>query len=418
VLLRLWVATAIPTQPISDFLEYMRTAQSLIRTGRYEIAPNVPNGNHPPAYPLLLSIGFRFAPEGAELLAAKAINAGLSALAVLFGAMLARRFWGPAAGLWTAAWIAFFPRSLLMSDLIASENLFAPLLLLFLLLCALSWTSGRRLALAAGIGLVVGALALTRSVAYFLPVVWIIGALAARRPLRTWILELALILGAQHALMLPWAIRNAHTFGRFTFLNTVGGVGLFIGNNAHATGEWQPWNDDLDRLRPGIHAQGAVAVDDAARQEAWRWIRGNPGRAAALYAHKLRIILTEDSTAANFSIFIEGVSTPDAPSAVLPGPHPMKAHPAFVRRVLRISGLLLAAAALGGWVLLVRGARGGSIVSRALAVGFAATALYVPLLSAAIAVSGRYRWPAEDAIMPLAGLFCAWITSGTRRRSP
>ncbi|MEP6994646.1 MAG: hypothetical protein ABI968_09010 [Acidobacteriota bacterium] len=415
VLLRLWIATAIPTQPISDFLEYMRTAQSLLHTGRYEAAPNVPDGNHPPAYPLLLSLGFRFVPAGCELFTAKVINAGLSTLAAFLGAMLARRFWGPAAGLWTAAWVAFFPRSLLMADLVASENLFAPLLLLFLLLCAISWTSDRRPALAVAIGLVVGALALTRSVAYFLPVVWIFGALAARRPWRTWTAELFVILIAQHALMLPWAVRNARTFGRFTFLNTVGGVGLFIGNNDHATGEWQPWNEALDRLRPGIHAQGAVAVDDAARQEAWRWIRANPGRAAALYAHKLRVILTDDSMAANFAIFIEAAPPPDASSAVLPGPHPLKAHRALVYRVLRLSGLLLAAAALGGFFLLVRSASAGSIVSRALSVGFAATALYVPVLSAAIAVSGRYRWPAEDAIMPLAGLFCAWITSGGRR---
>ena len=49
-----------------------------------------------------------------------------------------------------------------MADLIASENLFAPLLYLFLLLCAISWTGGRRPALAAAIGAVVGALALTR----------------------------------------------------------------------------------------------------------------------------------------------------------------------------------------------------------------------------------------------------------------
>ena len=343
--LRLWIAIEIPSRPISDFAEYFKTAESLLKTGRYEIAPGHPNGNHPPAYPLLLTVPLRIAPPGEGLFAAKCLNAGLSALTVLLGATLARRFWGPAAGLWTAGWIAFFPRALLSSDLLASENLFTPLLLLFLLLCAISWTSGRRPLLAASIGLVVGALALTRSVAYLLPVVWVLGALAARRPLRIWAAELLLLLAVQHAVMLPWAMRNARTFGRFTFLNNVGGMGLFIGNNPNATGRWYPWADDLERLHPGVHARGMLAVNDAAREEARRWIRENPGRAAALYLHKLRLILTDDSDAANFTIFAEGLSSSGERRAVLPGPHPLKAHGALLRRILRVSGLLLAAAA-------------------------------------------------------------------------
>jgi len=41
----------------------------------------------------------------------------------------------------------------------------------------------------------------------------------------------------------------------------------------------------------------------------------------------------------------------------------------------------------------------------------------VPVVSAAIAVNGRYRWPAEDAIMPLAGLGLAWLAKSRRLRS-
>jgi hypothetical protein len=412
VVLRLGLAVAIPTRPISDFAEYFATARSLVGVGRYEMSPGTPNGNHPPAYALLLADAIRVAPPGAELLAAKSLNAALSALAVLLGAAFARRLAGPAAGLWAAFWTAFFPRSLLSSGLVASENLFAPLLLLFLLLCSASWTSARRPSVAAAIGLVVGALALTRSVAYLLPVVWLLGALAARRPARTWAAELLLILAVQHALMLPWALRNARTFGRFTFLNQVGGIGLFIGNNPNADGHWYPWADDLERLRPGVHARGLVAVDAAAREEAWTWIRTNPGRAAALYAHKLRLILTDDSDAANFAILVDAASPSGERVVALPGPHPLKDHAAALRRILRVAGLLLAAAGLGGWILLARRALAGSRPAAALAAGLAAAVLYVPVLSAAIAVSGRYRWPAEDALMPLAGIFCAWLSTG------
>jgi hypothetical protein len=157
-----------------------------------------------------------------------------------------------------------------------------------------------------------------------------------------------------------------------------------------------------------------VAVDDAARQEGWRWMRTNPGRAAELYARKLWIVLTDDSIVADFAIFGEGMGPPFPVGPVVAGPHPLKTRVRLVAGILRTSGVLLYVAALGGIVLLVRSAREGSLVSRALAVGFCAAALSIPVFSAVIAVNGRYRWPMEDAIMPLAGLFLARATSGPR----
>ena len=107
-LIRVCVAIQIPTMPVSDFWEYMRSAQSLARTGRYEASPGVPNTGHPPAYPLLLSLALRLAPAD-DLFAAKLVNFTLAVLAGLLGATLARRFWGDTAALCTAAWLAFFP---------------------------------------------------------------------------------------------------------------------------------------------------------------------------------------------------------------------------------------------------------------------------------------------------------------------
>jgi 4-amino-4-deoxy-L-arabinose transferase-like glycosyltransferase len=413
-LIRVCVAVEIPTVPVSDFWEYMRSAQSLARTGRYEASPGIPNSGHPPAYPLLLSLALRLAPPD-DLFAAKLVNFTLAVLAGLLGATFARRFWGDTAALCTAAWLAFFPRSLLTADLIASENLFSPLLLLFLLLAAISWTRRPSFLLAASIGGVIGLLTLTRSVAYFLPIVWLVGAVASRRPARRLAAELLLVVVAEHAVLLPWAMRNSRAVGRFTFLNTVGGVGLFIGNNSHATGDWYDWIADLETLRPGISRLGPIAIDRAAREEALRWIAGNPGSAALLYVRKLRIILTDDGLAAAFTIFGEGNSPPGQPASVLPGPSPLKRHPQAVHRLLRASGVLLALCALGGFVLLVRRARKGSVVDRTLAAGFVAAALYVPIVSAAIAVNGRYRWPVEDVITPLAGLFLSKAASLLRR---
>ena len=154
-----------------------------------------------------------------------------------------------------------------------------------------------------------------------------------------------------------------------------------------------------------------MAIDDAARAEAWRWIREHPGAAARGYLRRLGIVLKDDAFAAEFAIFARSIPHRGGPLAVLPEGHPLERRRGLVHAVLRISGVLLAAAALGGFWLLVRGARAGSLRDRILTAGFLAAALYVPLVSAVMAVNGRYRWAAEDVIVPLAGLFFARLSS-------
>ena len=121
-LARVAVILWIPTQPVSDFYGFFRVAQNLAAVGRYEAKPGLPDNGRSPAYPALLSLAFRAAPER-ELAAAKAVNVGLFVGAALAAAALARRLWGDAGGLWTAALLSFLPRPVLMTDLVASENL-------------------------------------------------------------------------------------------------------------------------------------------------------------------------------------------------------------------------------------------------------------------------------------------------------
>jgi 4-amino-4-deoxy-L-arabinose transferase-like glycosyltransferase len=412
VLARIAVLAWIPTRPVSDFYGFFRVAQNVAATGRFQAKPGVPDGGRSPAYPILLATVFRAVSAGGALGAAKAANLGLGALAATVGAALARRLWGSAAGLWTAALVSFLPRPLLMTDLVASENLLAPLLFLFLLACAESWTRASFRS-AAGVGLLAGLMCLTRAVLYAVPLVWLAGVVAKRRPWRRAVGELAVVLAIEHLVLLPWALRNADALGRATPFHAVGGVGLFIANNEHATGEWYRWGDDLERLRPGVFGQGAIAIDDAACAEALRWIRENPGLAVLGYLGRLKTILTDDAFPATFAIFAEAIPAPAALKPVLPGPHALKNHPRTVVWVLRVSGLLLFAAAAGGFAILVRRARAESRRSRALAAGFLCAALYLPLAAAASAANGRSRWMTEDAVTPVAGMFLA---AAARRR--
>lgn len=211
-LLRVAVTLTLPARPFSDFQMYFAMAESLADSGSLRwVLPM-----HPPGYPAVLAPVFLLTPGIDRLLVTKLINCLLGLATVLLGAGLARRLWGENAALVAATVFAFAPRQLLMPSLVASENLFTPLLFVFV------------------------GLALTRTVAYFAGVVWLAAALAGGRKWRDLAREFALVLLVQHAVMLPWALSNLKHHGRFSFLTCSSGIGLFIGNNDNATGLWYP----------------------------------------------------------------------------------------------------------------------------------------------------------------------------------
>jgi 4-amino-4-deoxy-L-arabinose transferase-like glycosyltransferase len=234
--LRLLMVLAVPTQPVSDFWEYFQRAENFVRPGPAQPIPGVTDAGHPPAYPLFLA-AFMFL-ASPHIFAAKLANCVLGTLTILIGAGLARELGGPKVGVWAAILFSFCPGLLLMPLILASENLFSPLLLLFAWVAVKRWRTDRSSRLAALAGLCIGAAALTRSIGYFLPIVWLAGMAAKRIRLRVILSELAVLLAVEHAVMLPWALHNARASGRFTFLGDLGGVGLFIGNNPNATGGW------------------------------------------------------------------------------------------------------------------------------------------------------------------------------------
>lgn len=414
-LARVAVVLVIPTQPVSDFWEYYQRAIHLAGSGQYDAIPGIVDANHPPAYPLLLAIEFWAFPGTDPLLIAKILNCLLGTLSIGIGARIAHLLWGERAAVFAAFCFAFYPRYLLMPCLLASENLFTPLLLLFVYIVAKSFREDRLLRFAAAAGCVIGLLALTRSVAYAFAAIWLAAAWAMGRRWRAVLAEMALLLSLQHAVMLPWAVRNKKDLGRFTFLTSVGGVGLFIGNNPRATGEWYDWQADLERAQPGILSKSVIEIDDAARQEAVRWIKKHPGQAAKLYLEKLRLTVVQDTTVAGWAIYGQNISPPVPPTPVLPGPHWLKDHRRLVISILRMAAAFLCLLGLGGLTLLFREAlRSRAGLDRAVAATFLVAAAYVPLLSALIAVNGRYRWPTEDLLMPVAAMFLVWLTPNAK----
>ena len=125
LLLRVAVVLTVPTQPTSDFWSYYHRGLNLAQHGRYEAFLGRADATYPPLYSMLLAVTFLAAPAH-TLLAGKLLNCVLGVATILIGALIARRLGGDRAGLVAAGFLAFFPRSLLLPCLLASENLFSP----------------------------------------------------------------------------------------------------------------------------------------------------------------------------------------------------------------------------------------------------------------------------------------------------
>ncbi len=418
-MLRLAVVHWVPTQPASDFWGYYHRALNLVATGKYDAIRGRADATHPPLYALAIAPSFLAFPRH-TLGAAKIVNCGLGALAIVLVGILGRRLGGDRAGI-VAAWtLALLPRALLMACLLASENLYSPILFGLVWVLVESGRARNTSRLAALAGLLLGLAALTRTVAYYMFPIWILPALAARRKWRRILGELALLLLVQHAIMLPWALRNRAVLGRFLFTNTAGGYGLYLGNNPKATGDWYDGSADLNKVEPNVFAHGALAIDDLSRRVAWQWMRENPREALRLYFVKFGIIFRQTFIMASFTVSATNVTPPVPGIDVLPGPHFLKRHPYALNGILFATGWALVYAGVGGWIVLfARARRTRSPDDWTPALVLPAATLFVPVISALIAVNGRYRWPVEDLLVPAAALLVAVALDAWRRpRAP
>lgn len=412
--LRLAVVLGVPTQPIDDFWSYFLRSQALAERGEYGVVPGKPDASYPPGYPLLLSLAQT---ASDPLLAARLLNVLLGTAAVVLTGLLTRRLWGEAAGWMAAALAALYPRAVAMSGILASENLFSPFLLLSVLLLAGSWDRPRDLRGAAWAGVALGLLTLTRPIGYLFWALWPASSWIAGKRWRAILAETLLVLAVQHAVLLPWAVRNQATLGRFTFLSSVGGVDLFIGNNPQATGVWMYWVPALKEIHPGLDGRPAFEVDDLARDAALAWMRENPTKAASLYLVKLRHILFEDeSYALHYLVTGIGDAFPDQGRAVVAGPHFLKTHERAAATVLngfhRATFWLGLAGCLGLALAALRKKSRRYAAQAFLLLGGAA---YFVLLAAVFLASTRFRWPAMDLLLPATALAMTWIA---RRRRP
>lgn len=404
VLLRVCVVVLIPTRLASDPWSYFQRAQNVLRHGRYEAFPGHLDANFPPAYPLAIAAASAIGPQESGLFRAKLLNCLLGGAGIVLMGLLARRLFSATTGVLAAALLAVSPRGLLQAPVLVSEHLFTPLLLGLVLILVMAWERAGAGKLAVLAGVAVGLLALTRPIGYLLGLLWLGRGVAIRSRWPAVVRELLLLLAVQHLVMLPWAIRNAVSLGQFSFLSSVGGIDLFIGNNPTATGGWQIWRPVLDEMEPAARDQrlGCFELDAVARRTAVRWLRAHPGEALRLYITKLGLILQREEYLPVFALTGTNMWPPLDGVDALPASHPARRFAGGISRTLDWSyRTVLVLAAIGIGVLVRRRLRrSGTVPAAVWLLPVAAT--YFVAVAAVFLASSRFRWPAEDLLVAIA----------------
>jgi 4-amino-4-deoxy-L-arabinose transferase-like glycosyltransferase len=188
----------------------------------------LPTAEHPPLYPLALSVIALLGGEGLDAQRLLGVLAG--SITVLGVGLVAARAAGPRAGLAAALLCAVYPAFIAADAAIMSESLFGALVVfaLFQTLRLLDQPSTGGMAI---LGVLVGCAALTRSEGLLLLVLLPI-PVVVRAPGRRLTL-LAVVAGSTVLVVTPWVVRNWSQFGQPVFSTNEGTT--LAGANCDAT---------------------------------------------------------------------------------------------------------------------------------------------------------------------------------------
>jgi 4-amino-4-deoxy-L-arabinose transferase-like glycosyltransferase len=241
----------------------------------------------PPGYPTFIAAVYALA--GSSLVALRLVEALLATAAVALAGWAGARWFGSLAG-WTAALLmALHPILAMLPATQFSESLLALVLVCAFAATCEAWRRGGAARWAAA-GALFGLAALVRPNAVLvLPGLAVGLLLALRRDRRPWLVPGAAAATALLLVIAPWIVRCHRVHGEWYFVATGGGRQFFLGNSERATGS----TTDVIHYRPEEQAALAALPNDMAR-ERWHYrvsleaVRRDPGRAARLYALKVR----------------------------------------------------------------------------------------------------------------------------------
>ena len=275
-----------------DQVDYEDFASQLAAGNGYRPEDGELTARRPPG--TSLSLWPVYAVTGRCFLAGRLWFCFLSALSAVLAGLVCGRFFGMAAGRWTAVGLALYPGHFYYAMHFLSEPAFGLFTAAF---CGLSFHSlrgpfGAKAKLSAvGAGMALGLSILTRPQALLmipLGAALLVVVPRLRRRQRWVAAAIQLVVAA--AILLPWVIRNHQVVGKAT-ISTIGGYTFWGANNAiidgkpHRRGSWMPVNQLIKADTP---VEGTEVEREAATWEyGKRFLRENPERIPGLLAMKV-----------------------------------------------------------------------------------------------------------------------------------
>ncbi|MBB4657968.1 glycosyltransferase family 39 protein [Parvularcula dongshanensis] len=275
--LRLAWALLVPIVPVSDSNIYLQGALNLHRHGVYGVVADRPFAYWPVGPSAAYAFGFALFGEGMRAVLVMNLAAGIGVVATT--ALLARRWFGEAAGLTAGVLTAVWPGLILFTTVMQSELFFC----LAVNAALLSWRPGTRTwpALALLTGLFVAAASYMRPTGLLLPVLLVGLEFCAQRRLSARpVLFAVLALVVAGASIAPWTLRNQRLFGEPVLISTNAGPNLWMGNNPDTTYGYMPLPDRVEGLSETARAH-------VLKEEAIAYMKANPLRTVQGFFVKL-----------------------------------------------------------------------------------------------------------------------------------
>jgi 4-amino-4-deoxy-L-arabinose transferase-like glycosyltransferase len=243
--LRLGWILACANEPVSDQIVYHQAAVAIAEGRGFVDVDGHPHGWWPVGYSAALApFHWLF---GSSPRVGHAVNLGFGLLAVFALHRLARALAGPRVAVLAALLLALHPTSILMTTVLALENLYIPIFLAAL--AVLAHVAARSWLLAAvAVGGLLGLGAYVRAPSVLLIAaipIWLLASGA--RLLRAFLATLAAVAIAL-LLLVPWGMRTQREFGTFQLFSMNGMSNLWMGNHPGSDGGYHELPADVAAL--------------------------------------------------------------------------------------------------------------------------------------------------------------------------
>lgn len=297
------IVTGLSDAPTYDGIGYDIRAMNLLQ-GKGYVRGDLPTAFRPPGYPLFLAGVYGL--FGHRYWAVRLVQVLIDAATCILFYFVVKKLFDRRVGFVAALGLSLYPLQIYMVGQFYSETLsfFFQMLILWL---ATLLPERKHVGVSLMMGLLLGATTLTRPTATLwipLMLLWVLYvSLKAKEVARIALVVLGLLLAFG-----PWTVRNYLVFRAFIPISSLGGVGVWTGNNPLSEGggmlpDERTWGGK-DYPEHGWYGwEGLTEVQSNQRflEKGITWIRENPGDFLMLVPRKLGRLWSPTSFGVQFS---------------------------------------------------------------------------------------------------------------------